>query len=363
MVTRKLLGSFDWQMLAALLAIAVLGVVEIHSSTLLTPYAKLSSKQVLWILMGLAALLTLLLIDYHTLGRYVHVFYVLCVAVLIAVLAYGKVVHGSRSWFGWGSVGLQPSEFAKVVTVLALAKLYSEVTSTHLRMTEVGTGMAVLLIPMGLVVLQGDLGTAITFLPIFLALAFVGGVRKKLAVIMVIAAVLAAPLGWMVLKDYQKERIKTVFNPSADPKGKGYQSIQSMIAIGSGGFLGKGILRGSQSQLRFLPEPHNDFIFATLAEELGFLGAVSCLGLYLFVLLRCLKIAREAKDRLGSLIVVGVTSVLLFHVLVNMGMVMGLVPIVGIPLPLMSYGGSSVVSTFVAIGLVLNIGMRRFVNY
>jgi rod shape determining protein RodA len=210
--------------------------------------------------------------------------------------------------------------------------------------------------------MQKDVGMALSFLPIFGVLAFCGGARRKVIITMAVIVLLVAPLVWFSLKDYHRERIKSMFDPEYDSQGIGYQSAQAKIAVGSGKIMGKGILKGSQSRLGFLPGRHTDFIYAVLAEETGFVGAATVLFLYLFMLWRLGNIVKEAKERFGSMIVLGVLSILLFHVIINIGMVLGLMPIIGIPLPFLSYGGSSLISNFLALGLVLNVGMRRYVN-
>jgi len=212
------------------------------------------------------------------------------------------------------------------------------------------------------VMLQGDLGTAVTFLPIYAGLSFLGGLKRKHILVLLLATAVILPAGWIMLKDYQKGRIQTVLNPSSDPQGMGYQPKQSKIAIGSGGFLGKGFKQGTQGQLGFLPARHTDFVFAVISEERGFLGSISLLGLFLFVLFRLLRAGREAKDKIGAMIPMGVFSLFLFHVVINAGMNMGLLPIAGIPLPFVSAGGSSLLSFFAGMGLAMNVSMRRFVN-
>jgi len=210
--------------------------------------------------------------------------------------------------------------------------------------------------------LQGDLGTAITFVPIFLALSFIAGLKRKYVLVSAVAVLLAAPVGWYRLKDYQKGRIQTIFNPANDPHHLGYQTIQSKIAIGSGRFVGKGFKQGSQSQLGFLPARHTDFVFAVLGEEKGFAGTITVLGLFLFVSLRLIRTAREAKDTVGAMLVLGVLALLLFHLMINIGMVLGLVPIAGIPLPFVSAGGSSLISFLIGMSLCMNVRVRRYVN-
>jgi rod shape determining protein RodA len=271
-------------------------------------------------------------------------------------------VHANRSWLYLGPFSFQPSELVKILVIVALAKYYSDTERDYLELSELLTGGAIVFGPMLLVILQGDLGTAIAFVPIYVGLSFLAGLKRNHILALIIATALIIPGGWMVLKDHQKGRIQAVLNPSIDPHGLGYQPKQSKIAIGSGGFLGKGFKQGTQGQLGFLPARHTDFIFAVFSEETGFLGSLSILGLFLLVSQRLLHGAREAKDKIGSMIIMGVFSLFLFHVLVNVGMNVGLVPIAGIPLPFVSAGGSSLISYFAAMGLCLNINMRRFVN-
>jgi rod shape determining protein RodA len=359
---QRLLFSFDWFLLLIVLALTAIGLVAIWSTTNGSDLDRYFGRQMVYVGLGLLAFLVILYFDYHVYSDFVSFAYSTGLVLLLIVLVAGHSTHGNKSWLQLGKFQFQPSEVVKFVTLVALAKYYSETEREQLELRELVTGGLIVLIPMVLVDLQGDRGTAVTFLPIYAALSYLAGVKRKHIVVILLTCLLAAPAGWMVLRDYQKGRIETVFDPSSDPRGLGYQALQSEIAIGAGRFLGKGFRQGSQGQLGFLPARHTDFVFAAWAEERGFIGGMTLLGLLLLMSLRLLKAAREAKDRIGTMIVVGVLATLLFHVMINVGMVVGLLPIAGIPLPFVSAGGSSLISCFIAVGLCMNIRMRRYVN-
>ncbi len=359
---RRLLISFDWLWFLAVLLLTAAGVAAIWSTTEGTSLNSYFGRQVTYVCLALLVFSVLLYFDYHIYSDFITFIYLAGLTVLGLVLVFGHTSHGNKSWINVAGFGVQPSELMKVVVILALSKYYSEADREQLDLHELFVGGLIVLAPMLLVVLQGDLGTAVTFLPIYLGLSFLAGIKRKHVIALVLAGVIAAPLGWLMLKDYQRGRIQTVLNPSNDPRHLGYQTIQSKIAIGSGRFLGKGFKQGSQGQLGFLPARHTDFVFAVLAEELGFVGSMALLLLFLFVSLRLLWAAREAKDKVGTMIIVGVLSLFLFHFFINTGMVLGLLPIAGIPLPFVSAGGSALISSFAAMSLCMNINMRRYVN-
>jgi rod shape determining protein RodA len=292
-----------------------------------------------------------------------HFIYVGIIALLLYVLFFGEVRGGSRRWIDLGSFNLQPSEFAKAVLALVLAKFLGESRRgavTHVDLMMVG---AITAVPLIIIARQPDLGTAATLIPVAFAVAFVAGMPMRLLGVLALAGLLAAPIAWQfALQDYQKERISTFLDPSQDARGAGYQQIQARITVGSGGPWGKGFTEGTQGQLRFLPVAHNDFIFSVLAEEQGFAGVIVALGLYLFVILRALESARLAKDRLGAYLVLGVLASFTFQVIYNITMSAGLAPVKGLTLPLMSYGGSSMIATLAGFGLILNVRLRRFTN-
>jgi rod shape determining protein RodA len=359
---RRILFSFDWPWLLSLLTLSAIGLIAIWSTTSGTALSPYFGRQSIALCLAMGVFLAMLYFDYHVYSDFIVSIYISGLALLGLVLLFGRTVHNNRSWLSLGSFALQPSELVKVVVIVALAKYYAESDHENLEWRELLIGGLIVSVPMLLGVLQGDLGTAITFVPIYIALSFLGGVKRKYILVLLLAAALLAPVGWMLLKDYQKGRIQTVINPGSDPRRLGYHTIQSEIAIGSGKFLGKGLQHGSQSQLGFLPARHTDFIFAVLSEEMGFVGSMGLLFVLLFVGLRLLRASKEAKDKIGVYLVAGVLAIFLFHVMVNIGMVVGLLPIVGIPLPFVSAGGSSLVASFAGMSLCMNVKMRRYVN-
>jgi len=359
---RRAILSFDWVWFLAILALSTAGLTAIWSTTQGTSISYYLGRQAMYAGLALAVFLVLLYFDYHIYADFITFAYLSGLAVLALVLFVGHEVHSNKSWLNLGYFSFQPSELMKILTIVFLAKYYSESDRDHLEVSELVTGALIVFVPMILVMLQGDLGTAVTFLPVYAGLSFLGGLKRRHVFILTLAAALILPLGWMMLKDYQKSRIQTVLNPSSDPRGYGYQPQQSKIAIGSGRFFGRGFKQGTQGQFGFLPARHTDFVFAVLSEERGFVGSITLLGLFLLVLMRMLRAAREAKDKIGSMIIMGAFSLFLFHVLINAGMVMGLLPIAGIPLPFVSAGGSSLLAFFAAMSLAMNVNMRRFVN-
>jgi len=361
-VNQRLLLSFDWVWFLSLLALCIVGLLAVWSTTGGTGLNSYFGRQLAYLCLGIAIFIFLLYFDYHLYSDYIAILYGLGLAALVLVLLMGKTVHSNKSWIDLGSFAFQPSEIVKVLVIIALARYFSESEREHLQLNDLLVGALIVFVPMVLVVLQGDLGTAVTFVPIFCALAVLGGLRRKQIVVFLLVGALALPAGWMMLKDYQKSRIQTVLNPSTDPRNVGYQTIQSKIAVGSGKLLGKGLRQGSQGQLGFLPARHTDFVFSTWAEEKGFAGSMAVLGLFLLVCLRLLRGAREAKDKVGTMICVGVLALLWFHVTINVGMALGILPIAGIPLPFVSAGGSSLISSFAAMAICMNIRMRRYVN-
>jgi rod shape determining protein RodA len=360
MFERRLYFHIDWAMLVALLALCVIGVTQIYSAT---GGSSLYVTQIYGILLGLVALLVCLSLDYRSLADRSHWFYLGIAALLVYVLFFGAVRGGSRRWIDLGSFNLQPSEFAKAILALVLAKLFGDSRRGTLSRSDVLIAAALTAVPVLIIARQPDLGTAVTLVPVLLATAFVAGMPLRIFGIAALAAMLLTPIAWrFALQDYQKERISTFLDPSQDAKGAGYQQIQARITVGSGGLVGKGFAKGTQGQLRFLPVAHNDFIFSVLAEEHGFAGVLVTLGLYLFVVLRSLEAASLAKDRLGSYLVLGVLASFSFQVVYNITMSAGLAPVKGLTLPLMSYGGSSMIATLAGFGLILNVRMRRFTN-
>jgi rod shape determining protein RodA len=359
---QRILLSFDWLWFLALLVLSSAGVAAIWSTTDGTSLNSYFGKQLIYLCFGLLVFIAMLYFDYHLFSDFIGFIYAAGLLILGLVLIFGRTIHSNKSWIDVGIFSFQPSEIMKVLVIIALAKYYSEVEHDYLGIRELVIGGLIVLAPMCLVVLQGDLGTAVTFLPIYAMLSCLAGIKRRHLVIILIIVAVLAPLSWFLLRGYQKGRIETVFNPASDPHRLGYQTIQSEIAVGSGKFLGKGFKQGSQGNLGFLPARHTDFVFAVLSEEKGFLGSIALLGLFLFVFMRLFRTAREAKDKIGTMIVAGVLALMLFHAVINIGMVVGLLPIAGIPLPFVSAGGSSLVSYFAAMSLCMGIRMRRYVN-
>jgi len=361
MFERRLHFHIDWAMLVAVAALCLLGLAQIYSAT--GGPTNVYITQIYGILLGLVALVICLTIDYRTLADKSHFVYGGVILLLIYVLFLGVVRGGSRRWIDFGPLNLQPSEFAKATLALVLAKFFADSRRGALSRSDLLIAGAITTVPLVLIARQPDLGTAVTLVPVLFATAFLAGMPMRIFGILALAGVLIAPVAWkFALKDYQKERISTFLDPSQDARGAGYQQIQARITVGSGGVWGKGFQKGTQGQLRFLPVAHNDFIFSVLAEEHGFAGVVVALGLYLFVILRALEAAALAKDRLGSFLVLGVLASFTFQVVYNITMSAGLAPVKGLTLPLMSYGGSSMIATLAGFGLILNVRMRRFTN-
>ena len=354
--------DFDWVLMGFVLVICALGVMQIHSATEHTKFAGAHIRQIYWILAGVGAMFLVSLLNYQALLERIHWFYFAALASLIAVILFGQKYLGARRWIKMpGGAHFQPSEWVKLILILAVAKYFADLHQRELSWSDFLKAGAIVGFPMLMVLAQPDLGTALTYIPVAVMGLFLGGLRWRQTVVVLLILGLLVPVAWMkVLKPYQKERLTSFMNPDADRQGSGYQVNQSLIAVGSGGIWGSS--QGSQTHLAFLPVPQTDFIFAAFAEEHGFGGALVVLLLYFVVLMRLTQNAQTAPDRAGVFLVMGVVAVLSFHILVNVGMVVGFMPVTGIPLPLMSYGGSSVLFMFLALGMVMNVRMRRFVN-
>jgi len=358
----KGLRDYDWWMLALVFAICGLSLLEIWSATHASHLAGMQWKQVWWIVFGVIGMMILSRIDYHSILEQAPIFYLLGIGALILVLAVGHTRFGAKRWLPVLGAFLQVSELVKLIIIIVLARYFSELRSDRLGLVDLVKAAVLVGVPLGLILLQPDLGTAMVLVPLAVVGAFLAGLQWKHAAALVLLGAMLVPVGWHFLKPYQRDRVTTFMRPEEDPRGSGYQILQSKIAVGSGGFWGKGLGNGSQNQLGFVPVRYSDFILAALAEELGFAGVVVTLVLYMALLLRLVQNAQHAKDRAGMFLVMGVTAVLGFHVLVNAAMVIGLMPVTGIPLPLMSYGGSATLFVFLSLGLVMNVRLRRFVN-
>lgn len=355
MLNRRTLTQFDYLLFGTALALALLGVLGVYSAN-----PDLYADQLVRVGLGIFVCLIVVYVDYHFLVDYAFLLYGASVLVLIGVLFSGIEIHGSKSWINLAGFSFQPSELSKIVLILALARYLSEFAADRPELRQLCIAGGLTLLPVTLVTMQQDLGTAIMHLPVAASMLIVSGLRMKVLVVVLLIVVCLAPVGWFGLREYQKQRVLSTFDPEMDPQGIGYQTRQSQIAIGSGGFLGHGLGKGLQNQLGFVPESHTDFIFALLAEETGFLGGSLILLLYLLLLVRLTLIGEQARDRSGLLIMAGITGLIFSHVVVNVGMALGIVPPIGIPLPLLSYGGSATITTFISLGLALNVSCRRF---
>ena len=359
----RTLVDFDWVLVGLIALIATLGVLEIYSATLATRWQDAYSRQLIWLGLGAVMFWVMSSIDYHWLVDQAAVFYGVAVALLLGILLFTDPINGSRRWIPLpGGLSLQVSEFVKVVLVLVVARFFSNFALRRIRFRDVLRGVAIFAVPVLLVRSQPDLSTALSYTPLLGIGVFLSGLRWKHAAAAALAAVLVVPVGWWMLKPYQQERIITFMNPENDPRGAGYQPLQAKIAVGAGGIWGQGFARGTQTQLRFLPVPHTDFVFAAFAEESGFVGVLFAMALYFALLMRIVHNAQAASDASGMLITMSVAALLLFQLLVNVGMVANKMPVAGIPLPLMSYGGSNTLAVLMLLGLVNNVRLRRFAN-
>lgn len=354
--------DFDWVLFGLVLAIAAIGAVEIYSTTAQTALAGQYRKQIYWILIGCALTLIMSQIDYHLILVHVPWLYLLSVMVLLGVLVAGPRVAGTHRWLQVGGFTLQVSELVKLVIILAVAAMFAKRRNKAVTWGELAKLGLLAAVPGILVAVEPDLGTALTYLPIVAAGAFLAGIRRRQIVVLGLIGLLALPLGWFLLRPYQRERLEAFVHPKQNTQGSSYQVTQTKIAIGSGGLWGQGLGKGTQSQLGFIPVSHADAIFASFAEERGFIGTLAVFLLYVILLLRLLEGARAAADRAGSFLLIGFASVFFFQVAVNVGMMIGWFPITGIPLPLMSEGGSSMLFIFLGLGLVMSVKLQRFVN-
>ena len=356
------LRDLDWVLVIIAIAISALGVLQIYSATHDTQWKSAWWKQIIFVTVGLFLMWLIASFDYHSLMGRVPILYLLSMVTLLAVLLVGAKIFGSRRWIVIFGFTFQISEFVKLVLILLVARYLTEIRSETLDGMELLKLSGLIGLPMLLVKMQPDLGTALTYLPILAVGVYLAGLRREFLVVIGLLAVFVLPVSWNFLEEYQKARLVSFLNPGQDPRGTGYQTIQSKIAVGAGGMWGQGVAKGTQTQLRFLPVPHTDFIFSAFAEEHGFVGVVIVLALYFVMLMQIVQNAQTAPDRAGMYICMGVVALLVFHLLVNVGMVVGRMPVTGIPLPLMSAGGSNTLSTFLMLGLVNNVRLRRFVN-
>ena len=360
-INQRKLKDVDWLLLVAPIALTVFGCVAITSSAPDGGYVK---KQIISLGIGLAIAIAIMFTDYRKIVfEIAPFFYAAVLILLVLVLIWGNEINGNKAWLRLGGFSLQPSEFAKAATILMLARHLANVRQSSLSLRDMVIMAAIVLPPVILVLLEHDTGTTLTFGAIIGTFYFLGGMRKIFLAVGAVAVVVGLIGVYPHLKGYQRERINVIIHPEeADPKGFGYQTIQSVIAVGSGGVLGKGLGQGTQGKLGFLPFAWTDFIAAVIAEETGLMGILLMLVLYLLLIWRLIAVAKASRERAGSLLVMGFVGLITFHILCNLGMVVALLPIMGIPLPLMSYGGTAVMAMFIGVGLALSVRMRRFVN-
>jgi rod shape determining protein RodA len=366
MFDRRLVENFNWGLLALTFVFAALGIITLYSAVTAGPASvqnTLYMKQMTWYMAGLLAMIPCIMVNYRVLERWAYVIYFGCIGLLVHVLLFGRYAGGSRRWIDLGAFSLQPSELIKIAVVIVLAQYYARrgrISGLNLR--DLLWPIVLVAVPFILIVRQPDLGTSLLLALIAAAMTIYAKIERRSLWAMAASGVVLIPMVWFFLKEYQKQRILTFLNPDRDPLGAGYHIIQSKIAIGSGMMHGKGFLQGTQNTLSFLPEQHTDFIFSVLAEEWGFLGSAGLLVLFILLLVISLNIAHSCREPFGILLAVGITGLIFWEVLINIGMVMGLLPVVGVPLPFISYGGSSVVTKMICVGLLLNVSMRRFMK-
>lgn len=359
---RRLLTHFEWLLPLLAITVSVLGILTVYSASYTGGDAppQMAVRQLTWFAGGLVVMLAMLSFDYRSLERHAYLIYLVVFLLVLAVPLVGQVGGGSRRWLRLGPASLQPSEFIKLAMVLVCARHFSLTPPAQLGLREAALPLALMALPAAAILLQPDLGSAALVALVTLTMLVLGGVQLRWLALLASPIVFLAPLLWSGLKEYQQKRILTFIDPGQDPLGAGYHVIQSKIAVGSGMLWGKGFLQGTQNHLSFLPEQHTDFIFSVFAEEWGLAGGAFLMALYLALLLRGAVVAARSRNRFGALLVMGVLTIVFWQVVVNVGMVTGLLPVVGIPLPMFSYGGSSMLCLLTGIGLVMNVSMRRF---
>jgi rod shape determining protein RodA len=360
---RRLITHFEWMLPLFALAVSGIGVTTVYSATHVpgtSGWSPLALRQLTWVAAGCVMMLAVLAFDYRRLESTAMVIYLLVLAAVIAVPVIGRVGGGSRRWITLGPLSIQPSEFMKLALVLVLAQHFSRLPEQRHGLHATLWPLALSALPVAAILAQPDLGTAAVLGIVLLTMLLLGGIRLRSLAMLAAPVIGVAPVLWHHLKAYQQQRILTFLNPDIDPLGAGYHVIQSKIAVGSGMLWGKGFLMGTQNHLNFLPEQHTDFIFSVFAEEWGFAGGLVLMALYMIVVLRCVVIAARARDRFGVLLVLGLGAIVFWQAVINVGMTTGVLPVVGIPLPFFSYGGSSLLCLLLGVGLVMNVCMRRY---
>ncbi len=360
-IDRRLIFNFDWTLILFVGLIVAIGVINLYSAGFGLagePYL----KQLRWAILGIGIMVLCFAFDYRWIGRYAYYLHAFAIVLLVVVFAVGAVTKGSQRWINLGGFSVQPSELVKLTLIFALAKYFNDNRLPGpYGLKDLVAPFLIVLVPCLLVIKQPDLGTGLMLMILFGSIVLFVGIRLRTVLALAAVGLLILPVAWNFLAEYQRERVLTFIDPERDPLGSGYHIIQSMIAVGSGGIFGKGFMRGTQSQLKFLPEQQTDFVFSVFAEEWGFLGALVVLVLFMSLIFWGLKIAQHSRDYLGTLIAYGITMMIFWGVFINVAMILGIVPVVGIPLPFFSYGGSSMIKMMMATGFLLNISMRRYV--
>src|SRR5947207_3530764 len=358
----RTLSRLDLNLLTTALLIAAIGCLLVYSATYFGPEAPLFRKQVIWTLIGIILMILFIAVDYHVLMEIAPFLYAIGILLLAYLLASDRLTRNVKSWIHLGGFQCQPSEFMKSFTALLIAKYFDSNDRAYLNLRNFIAIMAIIGGPVLLIALQPAAGSAASFFPLVGVAMFFGGIKPRYWLIAIVCGLMAMPVGWHYLKPFQRERIKIFLDPARDPLGTGYQVMQAKIATGSGGITGKGFLHGTQVNLEYLPARHTDFIFSVLGEEWGFVGVSVVLTLYLFLVLESLAVAKAARDRGGTFLVLSLIAFFIYHIVINVSMQIGLLPVTGIPLPLISYGGSATMMFFMAVGLILNVDFRKFVN-
>lgn len=363
---RNLFKKLDINLIIVILALNVIGLINLYSATHgpnSTDVASLFISQIMWLVVGWGVFLIMTLLDYSVISRIAYAVYGVNLIAIVYVTFFGKVALGAQRWIDLGFFRYQPSETMKLAMIMLMAKILAT-RNTHgpgMGFKEMFAPLLIMGVPFVFVVEQPDLGTAMMLAAIGGSMVIFAKVKRIILATAVVLGIIALPVAWkFVLHDYQKNRVLTFLSPTSDPRGTGYNSIQSKIAVGSGRFFGKGFMKGTQSQLEFLPERHTDFIYSVLSEEHGFVGSMAALGLFCFLFITGIRVAMNARDKFGALVTVGVLCYIFWHMFINVGMVIGLLPIVGVPLPLLSYGGSSMLTTMAGLGIVSSVAYRRY---
>ncbi len=355
MFSLRKLKNLDWVLIFVAVFLLAVGIIVIYSTTSEAAGFKDARNQIIYAIFGFLLMFFLAFLDYRIFKSFTHILYVLMIGLLVAVLVMGKISHGSTRWIDLGFFQLQPSEIAKFVMIIVLAKFFAQKNGKASPLFLLFVSLAYTLIPVFLILVQPDLGTALVLIAIWMGMVLASSIKKIYVFGLAVVALAFLPVIFQFLKDYQKKRLLIFLNPSSDPQGAGYNVLQSIISIGSGKLFGRGLGNGTQSQLKFLPERHTDFIFAVLGEELGFLGGAILLILFFILTLRILRISRFSSDGFGSFLSIGISVWILFQIFVNVGMTLGIAPVTGIPLPLISYGGSSVIMILASFGLLQSV--------